>query len=57
MDRLTISDKAQSVVDDVTRIRSHPLVPGRIAIYGFIYDATTGRPTEVEEASKAGLPA
>jgi len=32
IDWLTIADNAQSVVDDVTRIRSHRLVPGRIAI-------------------------
>ena len=37
---LTISNQAQSVVDDVTRIRSHPLVPGGIAIYG---TSTTSR--------------
>jgi hypothetical protein len=31
-------------------------VPGRIAIYGFIYEVTTGRLVEVPEATKAGLP-
>jgi carbonic anhydrase len=56
IDWLTIADNAQSVVEDVTRIRSHPLVPGRIAIYGFIYDVTTGRLVELQEATKAGLP-
>jgi len=55
IDWLTISDNAKSVVDDVTRIRRHPLVPGRIAIYGFIYDVSTGRLIEVPDASKAGL--
>ena len=57
IDWLTIADNAQSVVDDVTRIRNHPLVPGGIAIYGFIYEVTTGRLVEVADASKAGLPA
>jgi carbonic anhydrase len=57
VDWLTIADNAQSVVDDVTRIRTHPLVPGRIAIYGFIYDVATGRLVEVPEASKVGSPA
>jgi carbonic anhydrase len=57
IDWLTIGDNAQSVVDDVTRIRNHPLVPGQIVIYGFIYDVTTGRLREVAEATKAGLPA
>jgi carbonic anhydrase len=54
VDWLTISDDEQSVVDDVARIRDHPLVPGRIPIYGFIYDVSTGRLVEVPEATKAG---
>jgi carbonic anhydrase len=56
IDWLTIADNASSVVDDVTRIRSHPLVPSNIPIYGYIYDVTTGRLVEVKEASKVGLP-
>jgi carbonic anhydrase len=56
IDWLTISDSAQSVVDDVTRIRNHPLVPGNIPVYGYIYDVTTGQLNEVSDASKAGLP-
>src|SRR5437867_583568 len=51
---LTISDLEQSVVDDVRRIRSHPLVPHSIPISGFIYDVKTGRLTEVPEASRIG---
>jgi carbonic anhydrase len=43
IDWLTITDNAQSVVEDVTRIRNHPLVPGTIPIYGYIYDVATGR--------------
>jgi carbonic anhydrase len=56
IDWLTIADNAQSVVDDVTRIRNHPLVPGGIAIYGFIYDVTSGRLEEVPAATAAGSP-
>ncbi|MGD0312461.1 MAG: carbonic anhydrase [Acidimicrobiales bacterium] len=56
IDWLTITDNAQSVAEDVARIRSHPLVPGRIPIYGYLYDVTTGRLVEVPEATKAGLP-
>jgi len=56
IDWLTIGDNATSVAEDVTRIRTHPLVPGRIVIYGYIYDVTTGRLVEVREATKAGLP-
>jgi carbonic anhydrase len=55
IDWLTIADNAQSVVDDVSRIRSHPLVPRTIPIYGYIYDVTTGRLNEVPQATKAGL--
>ena len=51
---LTISDQAKSVTDDVKRIRSHPLVPGRIPIYGYIYDCKTGSLVEVAEATRAG---
>ena len=54
IDWLTIGDNARSVVDDVTRIRQHPLVPAGIPIYGYIYDVTTGRLVEVEDATKAG---
>jgi carbonic anhydrase len=54
IDWLTITDNAQSVVEDVSRIRAHPLVPGTIPIYGFIYDVSTGRLNEVAEATEAG---
>jgi carbonic anhydrase len=51
---LTIPNAEQSVVDDVSRIRHHPLVPGRIPIYGYIYDVRSGKLIEVPEATKAG---
>jgi carbonic anhydrase len=51
---LPISDQAQSVADDVQRIRSHPLVPRDIPIYGYIYDVKSGRLIEVPEATRAG---
>jgi carbonic anhydrase len=54
IDWLTIGDNSQSVLEDVSRIRAHPLVPRSIPIYGYIYDVTTGRLFEVAEASKAG---
>ena len=54
IDWLTITSNAQSVVDDVTRIRNHPLVPATIPIYGYIYDVATGRLNEIPEATKAG---
>jgi len=51
---LTIKDQKQSVLDDVARIRRHPLVPKSIAVYGFVYDVRSGRLTEVEGAKSAG---
>ena len=54
---LTIKDQAASVVDDVRRIRTHPLVPGDVAIYGYVYDVRSGRLQPVEAAHEAGRPA
>ena len=51
---LTISDNAASVVEDVKRIKAHPLVPGYIPVYGYIYDCKTGQLVEVPEATAAG---
>ncbi len=53
---LTISDLAQSVVDDVKRIRNSPMVPQEIPIHGYIYDCKTGKLNEVAEATAAGRP-
>ena len=54
---LTISDNAASVVEDVRRIKAHPLVPDYIPVYGYIYDCKSGRLVEVPEATAAGRPA
>ena len=51
---LTIKDNAQSVRDDVERIRQHALVPANIAIYGYIYDVKSGKLLEVPEATAVG---
>ena len=51
---LTIRDQSQAVVDDVERIRNHPLVPTSIPIYGFIYDVRSGELREVQRASQVG---
>ena len=51
---LTITDLAASVVEDVQRIRRHPLVPGTIPVYGYIYDVKSGQLIEVPEATTAG---
>lgn len=54
IDWLTITDQTPSVVSDVTRVRSHPLVPKSIPIYGYVYDVKSGRLIEVPEATQAG---
>jgi carbonic anhydrase len=51
---LTIRDQAQAVIDDVERIRNHPLVPKSIPVYGFVYDVHSGKLIEVEGASAIG---
>jgi len=51
---LTFTDQTQCLVDDVVRLRQHPLVPGYIPIYGYIYDVKSGRLIEVPEATAAG---
>ena len=57
IDWLTISDRDQSVVEDVARIRAHPLVERTIPIYGYVYDVKTGKLNEVPDATKVGRPA
>jgi carbonic anhydrase len=54
IDWLTIADQRKAVVDDVRRIRNHPLVPGRIPIYGYVYDVRSGALVEIEEATAIG---
>jgi carbonic anhydrase len=54
IDWLTIGDRDQSVVEDVARIRAHPLVPAGIPIYGYVYEVASGRLLEVPEATAAG---
>jgi len=54
IDWLTIADQTGSVVDDVRRVRSHPLVPSRIPIYGYLYDVRSGRLIEVPQATAVG---
>ena len=51
---LSFSDNAISVLEDVRRIRSNPMVPSDIPIYGYIYDCKTGALQEVPAATKAG---
>jgi carbonic anhydrase len=54
IDWLTIPDRERSVVEDVARIRAHPLVPARIPVYGYVYEVESGKLVEVPAATKAG---
>ena len=54
IDWLTIGDQAESVCVDVQRIRTYPLVPRDIPVYGYIYDVRTGQIVEVPEATRIG---
>ena len=50
----TIKSQEASVVQDVRRIRTHPLVPRNVPVHGYIYDVKTGRLNEVAAATEAG---
>jgi carbonic anhydrase len=54
IDWLTIQEPREAVIEDVQRIRLHPLVPRDIPVYGFIYDVSSGRLMEVPEATELG---
>ncbi|TCM77581.1 beta-class carbonic anhydrase [Rhodovulum steppense] len=52
----TIRDQEAAVIEDVMRIRAHPLVNPAIPIYGYVYDVRTGQLNEVVRATEAGRP-
>lgn len=54
IDWLTIANQAKSVATDVERIKSHPLVPKSIPVYGYVYQVETGKLVEVPEATEIG---
>lgn len=51
---LTIKDQAESVVEDVARIKAHPLVPDSIPVYGYVYDVKSGSLIEIPAATDIG---
>lgn len=53
---LTIRNMGEAVVEDVSLIRNHALVPPEIPIYGYIYDVKCGRLIEVPGAAEIGRP-
>jgi carbonic anhydrase len=54
---LTIKDPKQAVLDDVSRIRNHPLIPKSIPIYGYVFDVKSRKLIEVEGAKAIGATA
>jgi carbonic anhydrase len=54
IDWLTFKDQRQAVLDDVARIKAHPLIPKAIPVHGFIFDVTTGELVEVDGAKWLG---
>jgi carbonic anhydrase len=40
-----VPDQLAALTEDVHRVRSHPLIPGRVKVGGFLYDVDTGRLT------------
>jgi carbonic anhydrase len=45
---LTIKDQRQSILEDLGRIRNHPLVNKEVLLRGYLYDVQTGRLTEIQ---------
>ncbi len=54
IDWLTIRNQDESVVEDVRRLRKHPLVPAWIPIQGLLYDVRSGALRLVEKAAAVG---
>ena len=46
----TFSNLKESILEDLEKIKNHPLIPKNINIYGFIYDAKTGKLQPIEPA-------
>jgi carbonic anhydrase len=49
---LAFKDLEASVREDVALIQRHPLVPGDIPIYGYIYDVRSGQLLSVPTAGR-----
>ena len=51
IDWLPFDDLEESVLEDMKKIASHPLVPKNITIYGFIFDVNDGIMKEVAQTA------
>jgi carbonic anhydrase len=38
-----VTDQLAALAEDVDKVRSHPLIPDRVKVGGFLYDVDTGR--------------
>ena len=41
-----VEDQVAALEEDVAKVRTHPLIPDRVAVGGFLYDVDTGLLTE-----------
>ena len=41
-----VADQLEALREDVQRVRTHPLIPERVKVGGFVYDVDTGRLTQ-----------
>jgi carbonic anhydrase len=53
IDWMTVKDQRQALIDDVERIRNHPLVPKSIPVHGLVYDVRSGKLIELSKLKKA----
>jgi carbonic anhydrase len=44
---LTIKDQIGSILEDVERVKNHPLVPDSIPVHGYLYDVKSGKLIDV----------
>ena len=51
---LTIKNREESVIENISRIRHHALMTSNIPIYEYIYEVKSGKLIEVPDASKIG---
>jgi carbonic anhydrase len=42
-----VEDQQAALLDDVHRVRAHPLIPGTVEVGGFMYDVDTGLLTQL----------
>lgn len=53
---LSFKDLPRAVVDDVAKLRMHPLISPKVRIYGYFLDIESGELHEVKVASEIGRP-